>query len=163
MKSMKMVTNRFLGLGGGQRRGRDVGSLLQKHFECGWIQVLHCKTSPWCLKGHEKKQYIGWTGLISCHARKIVKDCFNNITGAQRRFTPRLYCSVSVLFGHIPEWDRQLQGSVCWSVFVFASAAPSGRSQSLRFPVKKSTAEFQLINSLLTIHLQAAAGFKRPK
>ena len=113
----------------------------------------------------------GWTGLISCRARKKVrvtwKDGLNNNTGAQRQFTPQAvlwFCfQYYFFFGQIPEWDRQLQGSVCWSAFVFASAAPSGRSLNLRFPVNNSTAELLLINSVLTTHLQAAAWFKRRK
>lgn len=45
----------------------------------------------------------------------------------------------------VPEWDRQQQGSVYWSASAVASAAPSGRSLSPRFPVNNSTEELPLI------------------
>lgn len=83
----KTITDRFLGLGGGQRGGGDVGSLSQKHLERGWIQVLHCKTSPRCLEGRGNAHIL--VGRARQHERmdSIIK------TGAVGRVSLRAYCA----------------------------------------------------------------------
>lgn len=68
------------------------------------------------------------------------KDGLSNKTGAFKEAP-----SCIVVKCKIPEWDRQLQGSVYWSVSVFASAAPSGQSLSLRFPGNDSAAQLLLV------------------
>lgn len=68
-ETCKMITNRFLGLGGGQRGGRHAGSLSQKHLECGRIKVLQRKASPRRLERCGNRNIL--VGQDKFHADKL--------------------------------------------------------------------------------------------
>ena len=137
----KTITNRFLGLGGGQRRGGDVGSLSQKRLECGRIQVLHRKTSPCCLQGAWKQRNI-LAERNSFHANMCAmqgrkwgapgNDGLNNKTEAFRQFSPP-----AVLFCRF---------SSCWSNIKYLNETGSCGDLSI-----------EVLLSLLLLHLQGKA------
>lgn len=101
-----MITDRFLGLGGGQSGGRDVGSLPQKDLECGRIKVLHCKISPRCLKGHENSNIL--VGQDSFHA---------NTCSMQERKSGLHERMVSIIRVGLPDSSVPRPYCGCFSIF----------------------------------------------
>lgn len=140
----KMFTNRFFGLGAGWRGGWDMGPLSQKHLEGCRVTVLHCKAPPSCLKGGVKmrNQDLDRSYWMS-HRRKKTTIAHSHLyewdSETLQLPPPSFSQALSQKSFQIPEWGRQLQGFVCWSVSVFASAAPSGQTLNLRFPVNNTT------------------------
>lgn len=120
VKSIKIITNRFLGLWRRQRGGMK-GSLSQKHFECGRFKVFHCKTSPCCLQGQESSNisvgqdrfHASKSEVQEEEARVTWKASLYNKTRALRQ----LCLSAVLWFGFsIPwsnTWMRQAAAGIC--------------------------------------------------